>query len=67
MRQPKISAATVKAIRAIDRKHLLAFAGSLAYYYFLSLLPLLILLASVLAYIPIPNLFSQILADPRAC
>jgi uncharacterized BrkB/YihY/UPF0761 family membrane protein len=42
MRQPKISAATVKAIRAIDRKHLLAFASSLAYYYFLSLLPLLI-------------------------
>jgi membrane protein len=61
MRLPKIGTATIKAIRAIDRKHLLAFAGSLAYYYFLSLLPLLILLASVLAYIPIPNLFSQIL------
>ena len=61
MRLPKIGTATIRAIRAIDRKHLLAFAGSLAYYYFLSLLPLLILLASVLAYIPIPNLFSQIL------
>ena len=53
--------ATGKAVRNIDRKHLLAFAGSLAYYYFLSLIPFLILLASGLAYIPIPHLFDQVL------
>ena len=53
--------ATRKAVRDVDRKHLLAFAGSLAYYYFLSLLPLLILLASALAYLPVPHLFDQIL------
>jgi len=53
--------ATGKAVRDVDRKHLLAFAGSLAYYYFLSLIPFLILLASGLAYIPIPHLFDQVL------
>jgi membrane protein len=50
-----------KAGLDVDRKHLLAFSGSLAYYYFLSLLPLLILVASALAYIPIPHLFDQVL------
>src|SRR5216683_6963175 len=50
-----------KAGLDIDRKHLLAFSSSLAYYYFLSLLPLLILIASALAYIPIPHLFDQVL------
>ena len=55
------SQAIGKAVREVDRKHLLAFSGSLAYYYFLALLPLLILLASALAYIPIPHLFDQVL------
>src|SRR5256885_2569729 len=55
------SRAIGKAVRDVDRKHLLAFSGSLAYYYFLSLLPLLILLVSGLAYVPIPHLFDQIL------
>src|SRR5438552_7552301 len=55
------SRAIGKAVRDVDRKHLLAFSGSLAYYYFLALLPLLILLASALAYIPIPHLFDQVL------
>ena len=55
------SRAIGKAVREVDRKHLLAFSGSLAYYYFLALLPLLILLASALAYIPIPHLFDQVL------
>jgi membrane protein len=50
-----------KAGLDVDRKHLLAFSGSLAYYYFLSLLPLMILIASALAYIPIPHLFDQVL------
>src|SRR2546427_4119723 len=55
------SRAIGKAVRDVDRKHLLAFSGSLAYYYFLALLPLLILLASALAYVPIPHLFDQLL------
>ena len=59
MRSEKMGRAVLKSIRDIDRKHLLAFSGSLAYYYFLSLLPLLILLASGLAYVPIPHLFDD--------
>src|SRR2546428_11569927 len=55
------SRAIGRAVRDVDRKHLLAFSGSLAYYYFLALLPLLILLASALAYVPIPHLFDQVL------
>ena len=61
MRLRTLFRATTKAFREIDRKHLFAFAGSLAYYYFLSLLPLLILLAGALAYVPIPHPFDQIL------
>jgi membrane protein len=53
--------AATSAFWEVDRKHLLAFAGSLAYYYFLSLLPSLILLAGGLAYIPVPHLFEQVL------
>src|SRR5438552_12418392 len=55
------SRAIGRAVRDIDSKHLLAFSGSLAYYYFLALLPLLILLASGLAYVPVPHLFDQVL------
>jgi membrane protein len=55
------SRAIGRAVRDVDSKHLLAFSGSLAYYYFLALLPLLILLASALAYVPIPHLFDQVL------
>src|SRR5690348_7833659 len=61
MRLQTVGRATLKAFRDIDRNHLFAFAGSLAYYLFFSLIPLLIFLASALAYIPIPNLFDQIL------
>ena len=37
------------------------FAAGLSYYFVLSLFPLLILLAAVLAYLPIPGLFDQTL------
>ena len=53
--------ATLKAFKDVDQHHLLAFAGSLAYYFFMSLIPFLILLASLLAYVPIPGLFDTIL------
>lgn len=54
--------AILKAFKDVDQHHLLAFAGSLAYYFFMSLIPFLILLASLLVYIPIPGLFDHILA-----
>ncbi len=42
--------------------HTMAMAAGLSYYFVLSLFPLLILAAALLAYLPIPNLFAQILA-----
>lgn len=54
--------ATLKAFKDVDQHHLLAFAGSLAYYFFMSLIPFLVLLASLLVYVPIPGLFDTILA-----
>src|SRR5207253_10675754 len=54
------SRAIGRAVRDIDSKHLLAFSGSLAYYYFLALLPLLILLAIGLAYVSVPHLLDQV-------
>lgn len=57
----RVGRATWKAIKDVDQNHLLAFAGSLAYYFFMSLIPFLIFLASILVYIPIPGLFDYIL------
>jgi membrane protein len=57
----KIWRAVVTAFKDVDQHHLLAFAGSLAYYFFMSLIPFLIFLASLLRYIPIPGLFDEIL------
>jgi len=59
---PRIGRALVKAVRDLDQKHLLAFAGGLAYYFFVSLFPLLIFLASVVSFLPIPGLLDQMLA-----
>src|SRR5437016_14570548 len=61
MHPKRIWRATVKAFQDVDQHHLLAFAGSLSYYFFMSLIPFLIFLASLLVYIPIPGLFDYIL------
>ena len=53
--------ALLKAYKDMDQHHLLAFAGSLAYYFFMSLIPFLIFLASLLVYVPIPGIFDYIL------
>lgn len=47
--------------RDFDRNNYLIYAVALSFFFFLSVLPLLIFLSSVLSYIPIPNLFNQIL------
>jgi membrane protein len=57
--------ATLKAFSDVDQHHLLAFAGSLAYYFFMSLIPFLIFLASLLHFIPIPGLFDYVLGGMR--
>src|SRR3954463_6998100 len=42
-------------------EHLFVFAAGLSYYFVLSLFPLLVSLASLLGYVPIPHLFEGLL------
>src|SRR6476469_7219405 len=42
-------------------QHLFVFAAGLSYYFVLSLFPLLILIAFILNYVPIPHLFDALL------
>lgn len=50
------------AFNDIMNNHIMSLAAGLSYYFVLSLFPFLILLASLLAYLPVPHLFDQILA-----
>jgi membrane protein len=43
------------------RNHTLQMAAALSYYFVLSLFPSLIFLSAVLAYLPVPDLFKQVL------
>lgn len=45
----------------VQRDRVLNIAAGLSYYFLLSLFPLLILLATLLGYLPIPNLFQQLM------
>jgi membrane protein len=49
------------ALRDIGNKHLMTMAAGLSYYFVFSLFPMLIVLAAMLAYLPVPNLFPAIL------
>ncbi len=53
--------ALVNAYDDVLKNHTMAFAAALSYYFVLSLFPLLIALAAVVGYLPIPNLFEHIL------
>jgi len=48
------------ALKNFYRNDALTYAGALAFFFLLALFPLLIFLASALAYIPAPNLFGRI-------
>ena len=43
-------------------EHLFVFAAGLSYYFVLSLFPLLVSMASLLAYVPVPHLFEGLLS-----
>jgi membrane protein len=51
----------VNVYNEVQRTRVLNIAAGLSYYFLLSLFPLLILLATVLGYLPVPNLFNQIM------
>ena len=57
----RIWSAIVKTYKDFDRHNYMTYAAALAFYFLMSLFPLLIFLASLLAYIPIPNLFDHAL------
>ncbi len=50
------------AVADAARNHTMAFAAGLSYYFVLSLFPALIALSAVVGFLPIPNVFDQILA-----
>lgn len=51
----------VNAYHDVMNNHTMSMAAGLSYYFVLSLFPLLILLASIVGYLPIPDLFERIL------
>ena len=50
---------TLAVYREVQRTRVFNMAAGLSYYFLLSLFPLLIVLATLLGYLPIPNLFNQ--------
>lgn len=61
MRLAQWKQVAVNTAKDVDKNHTLAFAAGLSYYFLLGIFPALIALASVLAFLPIPDLFGQIL------
>ena len=60
-RAEQIWSALVKTYNDFDRHNYVTYAAALAFIFLMSLFPLLIFLASLFAYIPLPNLFEQTL------
>lgn len=57
----EFNAALRNAAHDLVNNHTLPIAAGLAYYFVLSLFPLLIVLSTMLIYLPVPNLFDRIL------
>jgi len=56
-----LGTAAVQTWRRLQTNHTLAIAAGLSYYFLLSLFPAMIFAAAVLGYLPLPNLFDQLL------
>ena len=59
MRLARVKAALGRTHDDVQRKHTMQMAAGLSYYFIMSLFPLLIVFAAVVAYLPVPNLFDQ--------
>ena len=53
--------AAVNVVRDMEKNHTMAFAAALAYYFVLALFPFLIFLSAVVAHLPVPDFFSQVM------
>ncbi len=58
---PAIKRSLITIYNDVYDEHLFVFAAGLSYYFVLSLFPLLVSMASLLSYIPIPHLFEGLL------
>src|SRR5579883_1460310 len=56
-----LRALLVKVYSDVMTNHTMALAAGLSYYFVMSLFPILILAASIVAFLPIPHLFNQII------
>src|SRR4051812_15603985 len=61
MRLAQCKQVALGAASDVNKNHTLAFAAGLSYYFLLGIFPALIAIASVVAFLPIPDLFNQIL------
>jgi membrane protein len=61
MRVGKFARILQAAIAGANRKHTMAFAAGLSYYFVMSLFPALIAISAVVGFLPVPNLSSQVL------
>lgn len=62
MRFSQVKAAVGRTYDDVQRKHTMQMAAGLSYYFVMSLFPLLIVFAAIVAYLPVPNLFDQALS-----
>jgi len=62
MRLTQVKSALWRTYDDVQKKHTTQMAAGLSYYFVMSLFPLLIVLAAIVAYLPVPNLFDQALA-----
>jgi membrane protein len=53
--------AVVRVVRDMEKNHTMAFAAALAYYFVVALFPFLIFLSAVVAHLPLPDFFSQVM------
>src|SRR5271169_702760 len=53
--------AAVHVVRDMEKSHTMAFAAALSYYFVVALFPFLIFLSAVVAYLPLPDFFSQVM------
>jgi membrane protein len=53
--------AAANVVRNMEKHHTMAFAAALAYYFVVALFPFLIFLSAVVAHLPLPDFFSQVM------
>ena len=60
MRFPRCKQVAVNVASDVSQNHIFSFAAALSYYFLLALFPALIVLATIVGYLPIPHLFNTI-------